>query len=390
MKFNMKRVIALLATIAMVMSLFAGCSIIGSDDPLGALKDKVQQGAGSLADKIEQGAQDIIGNFQPGATETIENEKISITMLDVGQGLSLLVKSDDEYMLYDGGDRGTSSYVVSYLEKNGVKNLKYVVASHYDSDHLSGLVGVLNKFEVDTVINPEYEADTKIYQSYQSALKDNGAQIDFPSVGDTYKLGNSTITVLAPAKDYGDPNEMSIAMKIQCGQFACVVTGDAETESETDMLSNGINLNADLYVVGHHGSASSSSDKFVQAMSPDYAFLSVGADNDYGHPSDKAMNTLDKYNVNVYRTDVDGVVTCYSDGIKYAFSKELSKNDSGAEEPSHDNEIVEYVLNTSTMKFHFSDCPSVDKMNESNGAVSNKSREELINDGYSPCGSCKP
>lgn len=389
MKLNMRRVVALIATIAMVMSLFAGCSILRSNDPLGALKDKIQQEAGSLADKIDQGAQDILDNFKPGATD-IENEMISITMLDVGQGLSLLVKSNEEYMLYDGGDRGTSSYVVSYLEKNGVENLKYVVASHYDSDHLSGLVGVLNKFEVDTVINPDYKADTKIYQSYQTALKENGANVDFPSVGDTYTLGEATITVLAPAKDYGDPNENSVAMKIQCGQFTCIVTGDAESASETDMLNSGIDLNVDLYVVGHHGSASSSSEAFVKAISPDYAFLSVGADNDYGHPSDKAMATLAKHNVNVYRTDVDGVVTCYSDGMRYTFSKELSQDDSSTDESLPNNDSSEYVLNTSTLKFHFATCSSVDKMNENNKAVSDKSREELIKDGYSPCGYCDP
>lgn len=275
-----------------------------------------------VTNKFEQMFGDVLNNSgDSNVVTSIENPKINITMLDVGQGLSILVESNGEYMLYDGGDRGTSSYVVSYLKNHNINRLKYMVASHYDSDHLAGLVGVLETTKVDNIINPDFSANSKIYASYVEKRDKSGARIDYPDVGDTYTLGYATITVLAPAENYGDANEMSIALKIECEDFVCIVTGDAEGESEADMLKCGINLDCDLYIVGHHGSSSSSSDAFVKAMSPAYGFISCGKDNDYGHPTDKTLNTLAKYNVQIYRSDIDGVVTCASDGKNYAFSK---------------------------------------------------------------------
>jgi hypothetical protein len=193
--------------------------------------------------------------------------------------------------------------------------------------------------------------------------------------------------VLAPAKKYDDANEISIAMKIQCGDFSCIVTGDAEKESEADMLKSGINLDCDLYIVGHHGSSSSSTDAFVKAMSPAYGFISCGKDNDYGHPTDKTLNTLAKYNVSIYRSDIDGVVTCASDGKNYAFSKELSQDNNSNADAEYDGE---YILNTSSKKFHHPDCSAADNISEQNKATSNKSREELLDEGYLPCGYCDP
>lgn len=409
----MKRMLALIMVLALVCAM-AGCSEvpgIDTDEIIGELKDKTDQviddakeQIGDMADDAIQDAADTAkdkiddwlnsndnddGSNESSEVPSIVNPKISITMLDVGQGLSILVESDGEYMLYDGGDRGTSSYVVSYLKNHGIDHLTYMVASHYDSDHLAGLVGVFEVVSVDTVINPDFSADSKIYDSYVAKRDASGANVDYPDVGDTYTLGYATITVLAPARNYGDANEMSVAMKIECGDFSCVVTGDAEGESEADMLNCGIDLDCDLYIVGHHGSSSSSADAFVKAMSPAYGFISCGKDNDYGHPTDKTLTTLAKYDVEIYRSDIDGVVTCASDGTNYAFSKELSQTNS-TEQPTDETHDNEYILNTNSMKFHYPDCSAVENMSEKNKATSDKSREELINEGYSPCGYCDP
>ena len=398
-----KKILALLMAVVMALSM-AACDV-DTDAILNEVVDEAKDQFGQMAEDaiqdVADSAKDQLDNWlnydytgnSGNAVTSISNPKISITMLDVDQGLSILIESNGKYMLYDGGDRGTSSYVVSYLDKHGVDHLEYMIASHYDSDHLAGLVGVLETTSVDTVINPDCEATTKIYDSYVSKRDASGADVIYPDVGDEYDLGYATFTILAPARDYGDANEISVAIKIECGDFSCIITGDAEGESEADMVNSGINLNCDLYVVGHHGSSSSSTEAFVKAMSPAYGFISCGADNDYGHPTDKTLNTLNKYGIQYYRSDVDGEVTCVSDGRDYAFTKNLSQDtfsDFDENERYDDEESVEYVLNTSSMKFHYADCSSVEKMSEKNKEISHQSREELINAGYEPCGYCAP
>ena len=115
----------------------------------------------------------------------------NVHVLDVGQGLSVLIESDGHYMLYDGGDSHKSSYVVSYLQNEQVSSLDYMVASHYDSDHLNGVVGALNAFPVKQVWGPSYETDTKVYQSFCSAAEEKGLSVVQPSVGSKYSLGAS-------------------------------------------------------------------------------------------------------------------------------------------------------------------------------------------------------
>lgn len=251
----------------------------------------------------------------------------SLTMLDVGQGLSILVQSDGHAMLYDGGGRSASSYVVAYLKAHGVSALDAMIASHYDEDHLAGLVGVLNTTSVQTAYTPDYTADTAIYQSFVSKLAANGAAEKHPAVGETFSCGGSTVQFISPANyAYRNENSFSLVVRITYGAFSCVMTGDAEKDAEADMVSNGYAVDSDLLVVGHHGSSSSSSEGFIQAVKPEYAFISVGAGNAYKHPTAQTLSTLNANHVQIFRSDESGEVTCYSDGVKYWFSTEPSKD----------------------------------------------------------------
>lgn len=335
---------------------------------------------------------------------------IEVRMLDVGQGLAVLIKSGKHYMLYDGGGRNYSSYVVSYLQKNKITSLDYMVASHYDEDHINGLVGVLNTITVDKAITPNYEADSKIYQSFRNMLSKNGAAEEHPSVGNTYKLGSAKVEVLGPDNyQYENENNYSIVLKVSCKSFSCILSGDAEKEAENDMVyREGNILDTDLYIVGHHGSSSSSSDAFVKAMSPTYAFISVGKGNSYGHPTNKTIDTLKKNKCEIFRTDQQGEVTMYSDGKK-AWSNTNATVTSVAtvekektystykptikEKTSNKGELQNqkgYLLNLKSLKFHTLDCSCIKNMNEKNKEISDKSREELISEGYTPCGICNP
>lgn len=238
-----------------------------------------------------------------------------VHVLDVGQGLSVLIESQGHYMLYDGGDSDKSSYVVSYLKQEGVSSLDYVVASHYDADHLNGVVGALNVFPAQTVWGPDYTTDTRVFQSFQSALTAKGLSCTQPAVGSTYSLGDAQIQVLAPSgSSYSDFNDYSIAIRVQDGDTSFLITGDAEASSEAEMASSGLNLDSDVYVMGHHGSGTSTSWDLLQAATPEYAVLSCGTGNSYGHPHVESMEKLQSMGIELLRTDLQGNIVASTDG----------------------------------------------------------------------------
>ena len=244
-----------------------------------------------------------------------------MTMLDVGQGLSILIKADGKYMIYDGGGRDSSSYVVSYLKQKGVKELDDLVASHYDEDHIAGLVGVLSTTKVDNIICPDYVADTKIYQSFVKKEEESGAEIIHPKAGDEFSLGNASIKVLSADNAAEFENDRSVAVRIVYGDFKVIITGDGSYDEEYKILRSKADIDSDVYIAGHHGSQHSSTTKFLKAVSPAYTMISCGAGNSYGHPTEKALKRIKACGSKLFRTDIQGEVIVYSDGEKYWFSK---------------------------------------------------------------------
>lgn len=246
-----------------------------------------------------------------------------VHVLDVGQGLSVLVESQGKYMLYDGGDSSKSSYVVSYLKRQGVSNLDYIVASHYDADHLNGVVGALNVFPTSQVYAPDYSSSTKVFQSFEKVKSDKGIPTSQPSVGSTFSLGDASIQVLAPSRsEYSDVNDYSIALHIQDGNNSFLITGDAEVQSESEIVKTGLNLDSDVYVVGHHGSGTSTSWDLLQKSTPEYAIISCGTGNSYGHPHIETMEKLQTMEIEVFRTDKQGVIIASTDGNTLTWNTE--------------------------------------------------------------------
>lgn len=333
---------------------------------------------------------------------------VSITMLDVGQGLSILVESDGEYMLYDGGGRKASRYVVSYLKNKGIDSLKDVVISHFDEDHCAGIVGVLNSFPVQQIYMPNYSTDTKIYSSLISEIKNTETPFCYPYVGDTFYVGSAKAEVLGPAGyDYTDANDDSIIVRISCGTFSCLITGDAEDVAEHDLVASGKALKSTLYVAGHHGSASSSSSALLNSVLPEYAFISVGEKNNYGHPAQKTMEEFKKRGIKIFRTDKQGEVSAIYKSGDLSFStspsEDYSYRTSGSSDAAEDNtytsdientgekvESTEYILNTNTGKFHRPSCRMVLRMSDANKKVIKNTKEELLAEGYEACKVCRP
>lgn len=246
--------------------------------------------------------------------------EMTVHFLDVGQGLSIFVQSGGQNLIYDGGDRDTSSFVVSYLQSQGVTRIDYLISSHYDADHLAGLVGCLNAFEVDTVIGSDYEHDSKIYTSFMNTISDKGLTVLHPEVGSTFSFGTGTFEVMAPTDFSNDSNANSVVIKLVSGSRRFLFTGDADHKSEASMRSAGLDLSCDVLSIGHHGSATCTSYVFLAATLPETAVISAGAGNQYGHPAMDTMEKLEAMEIDVFRTDKQGTIIAYCDGSEITWN----------------------------------------------------------------------
>lgn len=251
---------------------------------------------------------------------TVNANEMKVHILDVGQGLSILVQCDGQNLIYDGGDRSTSSYVVSYLQQQGVDTLDYLISSHYDSDHMAGLIGCLNAFDVKNVIGSDYVHDSDLYASFMDTVASKGLEVQHPAVGDTFQLGSASFEVLGPVNISSDSNNNSVAIKLVNDDDSFLFTGDAESQEEADMIGTGIDLNCEVLVLGHHGSDTSSSWDFLASTAPAYAIISCGKDNQYGHPHADTLEKMQSMDIGIFRTDDQGTIVATSNGATISFS----------------------------------------------------------------------
>lgn len=324
---------------------------------------------------------------------------LEVHYIDVGQGDATLIKCGSHAMLIDGGNNNKGTTVQLYLKKQGVESLDYVIGTHPDADHIGGLDVIVYKYNCDTVIMPDYEKDTKTYQELVDVIHDKNMKITYPVVGEQYALGEAKFTIIAPnSNSYGgNANDYSVAILLEYGKNRFLFTGDAEEASETEMLSNGIELSADVYKVAHHGSRSASTQEFLNAVQPKYAVISCGEGNSYGHPHAEVLNRLRSMGVEVFRTDEQGSIIASSDGENINWNCSATDSWQSGEQTESDREnaanVTEqttYVLNTNTKKFHRETCGSVSQIKEENFQKVQMSREELEQSGYSPCKNCNP
>ena len=257
----------------------------------------------------------------PTTNSEPKEETMQVHFLDVEQGLSIVVQLGDEVLIYDGGDRDTSSFVVSYLQDLGITEIDYMISSHYDSDHLAGRIGCLNAFEVKQVIGSNYEHDSKLYTSFMEAVEAEGLQMQYPPVGKTYAFGEAEITVLAPKEIGKDSNANSVAIKLSYGESDFIITGDADYGSEREMAASGIDLDCEVLSLAHHGSASGNSSLFLEKTTPEYAVISCAKGNNYGHPHVEVVELLEVMEIEVFRSDVLGTVIATTDGKTITWSQ---------------------------------------------------------------------
>ena len=254
-----------------------------------------------------------------------EDSYFEIDFLDVGEADSTLVRCDGHYMLIDGGNPGSSSFLYAYLQQNGIDYIDYMVCTHAHEDHVGGLAGALNYAKVGTAYAPVTEYDTRAFNSFVKYLGEQEKSITIPAAGDTFMLGNARVQIVGPVDMSlaGDnANNTSIVVHITYGNTTFLITGDAEEIEEQSIVDAGYDIKSMVLRVGHHGSYTSTSERFLRAVAPEYCVISVGKDNAYDHPHDQVLNRIAGYGAEVYRTDLNGDITCISDGETVRFSME--------------------------------------------------------------------
>ena len=326
---------------------------------------------------------------------SLQKEEFSKDMLvhfiDVGQGDSIFVELPNEQtMLIDAGEWQTAPQVINYIYGLGYSSLDYVIATHPHSDHIGGMPEVLNTFQVNNFYISPASHTTKTYENMlEKSTKANNVGI--VGTGDVIINDHGlSVEVVAPNKNAGfdNLNNASVVIKLTYIDKTFLFTGDAEKEEEDLIRSN---IKADVLKVGHHGSDTSTSENFLKKVEPQYAVISVGQGNDYGHPTDKVLNRIKNKNIAIYRTDLSGTIVFKTNGHDLQIFEEKDPSNDNAENTTtgsnNESEKSFYVLNTRSKKIHIPSCSAVDKMSEDNKKVVDDITG-LEEEGYTFCGIC--
>lgn len=246
-------------------------------------------------------------------------------------GDAILVRTPgNSYYLIDGGDRGSSwscgeDEILPLLDSLGVTELNGIVGTHPHADHIGGLIAVLDAMPVGTVWDSGYEHTTQTYEDYLEAILDNGADYVTPRRGDLLSWDDE-ITVecihpVDPVSDRGNPaNNASVTLRITYGEVSFLFTGDLETDGGEEVILQALaqgyidDISAQVLKVGHHGSYTSTSQAWLDAIQPEYAAIEVGVGNPFGHPHAEVLNRLEGIGADIYRTDLDGTFIFTTDG----------------------------------------------------------------------------
>lgn len=236
---------------------------------------------------------------------------LRVTMLDVGQGDSILLSSGGQYMLIDAGENDQGGHVVSFLKENGVSRLTATVGTHPHSDHIGGLDTVIEALPVDTLYMPAKTENTETYEDVLDAAEARGLQVTTPKPGDKLTLGKASLTFLWPPKDFdsSDENDCSLVILAEAGGYRVLLCGDIEKEAEKGILELGEDIDCDVLKVAHHGSDTSSAKDFLKRATPALALISVGIENSYKHPAKDILKRLENIGAEVHLTSLNGTIT---------------------------------------------------------------------------------
>lgn len=267
---------------------------------------------GNLFDNVSNATASINDSTKSDKIDAKVKENFSVSFIDVGQADSVLIRNGNYNMLIDAGNNEDGEKLVNYFKSLGIEVFTYVFATHPHEDHIGGMDDIINNFKIDNYYMSNKLSTTKTFMDVLDALDGRNLKYTVPNKGDTLKLGDANIKVIYPGDDKSNINDSSIVLKITYGKNSFLLTGDATSNVERKIYNE--DIKSDVLKVAHHGSSYSSTDVFLDRVKPYYAVISVGKNNIYNHPSNKTLEKLNKRNIKVYRTDLDGTIVFISDG----------------------------------------------------------------------------
>ena len=256
-----------------------------------------------------------------------DNGEMTFHSIYVGSGDALIINSNDHYMIVDSGPPKSESMVMNYLNKLNIPENKidYVVATHPDGDHVGNFKKIFDKYEVGQVIySPCTKANTT-YSKFIESVKEKGCPYRNPIEGESWELGDATVTVLYDGSQGATYNECSIVLRVTCGGKSLLLTGDLPSNIEKQLMAQGYNFQADVLKVGHHGAGSSTSAAFLDAVKPEYAIISSSREPTASLPRDSILMKLARRFIKVYRTTDKDIVFNFKNGKITTPNKENKK-----------------------------------------------------------------
>lgn len=246
-------------------------------------------------------------------------ENLKIYFIDVGEADSTLIYNNGEYSLIDAGNNKDGKKLVNYFKELGITKFKYVITTHVHEDHIGGMDNIIREFSIEHFLIPDTKTDNMTYTEVIKELDKKNITIETPDIDDTFNMEEVNFKVLSIGNDLENLNDTSIVLKANYKNTSYLFMADATKEVEQNIINK--DIKSDLIKISHHGSYDSTSYEFLEKVNPKYAIISVEKDNDYHFPHDVVLNNLNKLNIKLYRTDLDGTIIASSDGDNIIFNK---------------------------------------------------------------------
>ena len=259
---------------------------------------------------------DVLGLETTGAVDG----EVSVNILDVGQGDCTVIIAGGQVVMIDASERSASDEILAFLDRNGIKRIDYLIATHPHADHIGGMQAVVEHCEIGQVIFSAHPQDItptiNLYLNLLDALLEREIPVRTAKEGEKITLERGTLTVLSDGSAFDDLNDCSIILRYDYGLASFLFMGDSSTKVEKYIMNNGDNVDADVLRAGHHGSGSSTGADFLSEVAPSYVVVSCGIDNSYGHPTKSFIDRVTFQGSRLLRTDLLGDISFVCEGAE--------------------------------------------------------------------------